>query len=140
MKTLGEQAKAFRESKGWNSTRMAKEVKTSRQNIESLELEGNRIPKYIGDLAVAMGRSVDDMLVEAELAPPQLTRRAALDQAQWPLQMVERDRYEKLDDVEKGYVQAEMSRAIRDCEERRKPKASGKFSPSQEGAKNRAAG
>ena len=68
MKTLGEQAKEFRESKGWNSTQMANAVGTSRQNIESLEGAGNRIPKYLGDLAKAMGRSVDDMLVMAGLA------------------------------------------------------------------------
>lgn len=69
MKTLGEQLKAFREKKGWNTTQMAKAVGTSRQNIESLEAHGNRIPKYLGALASVMGRQVDDLLMTAGLAP-----------------------------------------------------------------------
>ncbi len=69
MRTLGDQAKAFRESRGWNSKQMADYVGTSRQNIESLELHGNRIPKYLGKLAAAMGRSVDEVLAEADLSP-----------------------------------------------------------------------
>lgn len=69
MKTLGEQARAFREARGWNSKQMAEAVGTSRQNIESLEAHGNRIPKYIGQLAVVMGVPVDEMLANAGLAP-----------------------------------------------------------------------
>lgn len=56
---------------------MAKAVGTSRQNIESLEASGNRIPKYIGLLAAAMGTSVDQMLTAAGLAAA--TGRAASD-------------------------------------------------------------
>lgn len=51
MKTIGDRAREFRESKQWNTTRMAKEVGTSRQNIESLEAAGDRTPRYIKDLA-----------------------------------------------------------------------------------------
>jgi DNA-binding XRE family transcriptional regulator len=45
MKTLGEQAKTFREGKKWNTAQMAAAVETSRQNIESLEAHGNRSRK-----------------------------------------------------------------------------------------------
>lgn len=68
-KTLGEQVRAFREARGWNSKQMADAVGTSRQNIESLEQHGNRIPKYIGALATVMGRQLDDILKQAGLAP-----------------------------------------------------------------------
>jgi DNA-binding XRE family transcriptional regulator len=51
MKTLGDQVRAFREERGWNTAEMAKAAHTSRQNIESLEAHGNRIPKYLGALA-----------------------------------------------------------------------------------------
>lgn len=73
MKTIGEQAKEFREAKGWNSTRMAKEVGTSRQNIESLELRGNRKPHYIVDLARVMGTTVDGLMMGAQsgVTPPE---------------------------------------------------------------------
>lgn len=55
MKTLGQQAKEFRERKKWNTRQMADHVGTSRQNIESLELKGNRVPTaYFGKLASAM--------------------------------------------------------------------------------------
>lgn len=70
MKSLGEQTRAFREEKGLTSTELAAKVGTSRQNIESLEARGNRIPKYLGSLAAAMGRTVDDMLAEAGLHSP----------------------------------------------------------------------
>jgi len=62
MKNIGEQAKAFRESKGWNTTKMAKEVGTSRQSIENLEAKGNRKPHYIIGLARVMGVTVDALL------------------------------------------------------------------------------
>lgn len=62
MKTVGEQTKEFRLSKGWNTTRMGKEVGTSRQSIENLEAVGNRKPQYIVELARVMGTTVDDLL------------------------------------------------------------------------------
>ena len=62
MKTIGEQAKEFRLARGWSTTRMAKEVGTSRQNIESLESTGDRQPQYLVRLSVVMGASVDDLL------------------------------------------------------------------------------
>lgn len=62
MKTIGDRAKEFRESRGWNTSEMAKAVGTSRQNIESLETIGDRKPRYIADLARVMGVSVDDLL------------------------------------------------------------------------------
>jgi transcriptional regulator with XRE-family HTH domain len=69
MKTLGDQAKAFRGAKGWTTRQLAEAVGTSRQNIESLEANGNRIPKYLGKLAAVMGTTADDMLADAGLAP-----------------------------------------------------------------------
>jgi len=62
MKTIGEKVKEFRESKGWNTTRMAKEVGTYRQSIENLEAKGDRKPRYIIDLARVMGMTVDDLM------------------------------------------------------------------------------
>lgn len=80
MKTVGEQAKEFRLAKGWTATRMAKEVKTSRQNIEHLEARGGITPKYIAGLARVMGKSVDALLghsVDAQtLSPPLLQNQS----------------------------------------------------------------
>jgi transcriptional regulator with XRE-family HTH domain len=72
MKTLGDQAKAFRGAKGWTTRQLAEAVGTSRQNIESLEASGNRIPKYLGKLADVMDTTVDDMLAQAGLGPKRL--------------------------------------------------------------------
>lgn len=41
---------------------MAREVGTSRQNIENLESKGYGQPRYIAELARVMGTSVDDLL------------------------------------------------------------------------------
>ncbi len=62
MKTIGELAKDFRLAKGWTTTRMGKEVGTSRQSIENLEAAGDRQPRYIKDLASVMGTTVDKLM------------------------------------------------------------------------------
>lgn len=69
MKTIGSQAKEFRIAKGWNSTKMAKEVGTSRQNIEHLEERGGITPKYVAELARVMGMTVDDLIAGLYKAP-----------------------------------------------------------------------
>lgn len=68
MKTIGDQAKEFRDAMGWSTTRMASEVTkksqgkaVSRQNIEGLEAKGNRKPHFITALAATMGATVDDL-------------------------------------------------------------------------------
>lgn len=112
MKTLGDQAKAFREARGWKTAKMAEAVKTSRQNIESLEEHGNRIPKYIGDLALVMGRSVDELLVEAGLARRELLQMRKVDGAAWPFRFVDQKRYELLDAEERAIAQHAMAKEI----------------------------
>ena len=62
MKTIGEQAKAFREARGWSPKEMAAACKTSRQNIETLEAKGARTPRYIKELARVMGTTVDVLM------------------------------------------------------------------------------
>lgn len=62
MKTIGQQAAEFRRYKKWNTSQMAREVGTSRQNIEHLEDRGNLTPKYVKELAQVMGMSVDDLI------------------------------------------------------------------------------
>lgn len=72
MKSIGEQAREFRESMNWNTTEMAKAVGTSRQNIESLEAAPDRKPRYIKDLARVMKRTVDELMSDTvnQIAPP----------------------------------------------------------------------
>lgn len=48
-----------------------------RQHIEQLEAAGNRQPRYLGQLAAAMGTTADDMLAEAGLAPKRSRRAPA---------------------------------------------------------------
>ena len=86
-----------------------------------------------------MGRSVDDMLVEADLAPKELTSKSKPRWREWPLKMVSPERFEALDETEQGFVQAEMLRAIKECEAQHAAKSSGKLSPSQAGADRGAA-
>ena len=62
MRTIGEQAKAFRESRDWTVKEMAAACKTSRQNIETLEAKGARTPRYIKELAKVMGTTVDVLM------------------------------------------------------------------------------
>lgn len=66
MRTIGEQAKAFRISRDWTTLEMAREVSkhhpdgpVSRQVIEQLEKAGARRPRYMTALAKAMGTTVE---------------------------------------------------------------------------------
>lgn len=84
MKTIGEQAKAFREARGWSPKEMAAACKTSRQNIETLEAKGARTPRYIKELARVMGTTVDVLMegrYEMGAAEAQATRPAILEAA-----------------------------------------------------------
>ena len=89
MKTIGEKVKEFRESKGWNTTRMAKEVGTYRQSIENLEAKGDRKPRYIIDLARVMGMTVDDLMgaatATATLTAPSPTLVATVSASKQPI-------------------------------------------------------
>lgn len=75
MKNIGQQAKAFREAKGWSYTRMAEEVSkhhtevVSRQLITQLEIAGDRTPRYLRALAATMGTTSDALLAGLEDAP-----------------------------------------------------------------------
>lgn len=62
MRTIGEQAKEFREARKWSVKEMAAACKTSRQNIETLEAKGNRTPRYIKQLAHVMGTTIDVLM------------------------------------------------------------------------------
>lgn len=84
MKTVGEQEKEFRLSKGWNTTRMGKEVGTSRQNIEHLEAKPGITPHYIVKLATAMGATVDDLL-SGKYTPHQVGRKLSAQLAQFSI-------------------------------------------------------
>ncbi|MNX77604.1 LexA repressor [compost metagenome] len=75
MKSIGEQAKEFRDSQGWTYTRMAKEVSrrhgsaVSRQAITQLEDVGDRKPQYLQALALVMGTTTDALLAGTYTAP-----------------------------------------------------------------------
>ena len=61
-KTISEQAQAFRLSKNWSATRMAKEVGCNRQDIAGLESNPGRMPHYIDGLARVMGCTAGDLM------------------------------------------------------------------------------
>lgn len=64
MKNLGQRVREFRlaPERKWSTSRMAREVGTSRQNIENLEAKGFGQPRYIAKLAAVMGTTIDELL------------------------------------------------------------------------------
>jgi transcriptional regulator with XRE-family HTH domain len=127
MKSLGTQVREFREQRGWDAQKMAAAVGTSRQNIQSLEKTGNRIPKYLGRLAMVMGRPVDDLLATAGLSPEAIdsaphagepgTAYHVLPTLPWPFPKVSVERVLALSDDDRGYVQRRLLQAIQECEQ-----------------------
>lgn len=75
MKTIGQQAKEFREWQGWNYSRMAREVSrrhgaaVSRQAITQLEDVGDRKPQYLQALAQLMETTTDALLAGSYTVP-----------------------------------------------------------------------
>lgn len=70
MKTKGQIVREWRERMKWTTTQLAREVGTSRQNIENLEADNVDQPRYLSALAKVMGYlSTDDLL--ALHAPPE---------------------------------------------------------------------
>jgi transcriptional regulator with XRE-family HTH domain len=62
--SLGELVKTWREGSGLSARELADRVggKVKRQHIEQLEAAGSRLPRYLPDLAAAMGTTADDLL------------------------------------------------------------------------------
>jgi SOS-response transcriptional repressor LexA len=75
MKTLGEQVQAFMNAHDWRSADMAKAVKAAgakaveRQHIEGV-LAGIERPRYLPELAAAMGTTVETLTAGAFIAGP----------------------------------------------------------------------
>jgi transcriptional regulator with XRE-family HTH domain len=71
MKSLGELVKEWREASGLKTADLAKLVggTVKRQHIEQLEKAGSRTPRYIAELAKAMGTTVDNLLA-LRMPPP----------------------------------------------------------------------
>ena len=62
VKSLAELVREHRASLGLNAAEYARLVGTSRQNINNVEAGEAEQPRYIGKLAKAMGRTVDELL------------------------------------------------------------------------------
>lgn len=62
MTTLAAQVRAWRNSRGLSTTKLAELVGTSRQNIDNPESGDVESPRYIVRLAAAMGVTVEDLL------------------------------------------------------------------------------
>jgi transcriptional regulator with XRE-family HTH domain len=74
METLGELVRKWRMDSGLSMAAMARRCGVKYQNIQQLE-NGTEQPRYLSELATAMGTSVDDLL--ALRMPPVLTDPAA---------------------------------------------------------------
>ncbi|HEU6454130.1 MAG TPA: helix-turn-helix transcriptional regulator [Roseateles sp.] len=77
VKTLGQLVKDWRLASGLKTAELAALVGGSvkRQHIEQLEKAGSRTPRYIANLAKAMGTTTDDLL--ALRMPPPLAKRGS---------------------------------------------------------------
>lgn len=69
MKSLADQVREHRESLGMNPAEYARHVGTSRQNINNVEAGEAKQPRYIGKLAKAMGKTLDEVMGTPHLPP-----------------------------------------------------------------------
>lgn len=85
MATLGELVKEWRTRSGLTTRQLADRVghKVKRQHIEQLEAAGDRLPRYLAELAEAMGTTADQLLKGK--MPPLLHEQAAATVAREPV-------------------------------------------------------
>lgn len=69
VKSLAELVSEHRQSLNMNAAEYARHVGTSRQNINNVEAGETLQPRFLGKLAKAMGRSVDELMGAKTAAP-----------------------------------------------------------------------
>lgn len=104
---LGARIREARDDLGWDQADLCSRVPgLSQQNLSNLETRDSKTSEFAIRIADALGVSIRWLL----------DGTGRKDDRDWPMTRVERARWDACDDMDRGYVQAAMSRALEDCE------------------------
>lgn len=117
--TLGKKVSDLRAKKGWSQTRLAKEAGCSQQTITKIERNKSIKPRYLPDIAKALGLSVEDLLTNVDrvtAATEDVPRRRAIrvrrERPHWPFENIKFGIYDKLSDEQKVKLENWLFRKI----------------------------
>lgn len=108
---LGERVKQERLARKWTQAHLAERAGLSQQALAVLENRDSRTSDRAVELADALQVSLRWLL----------TGQGRPDDLDWPFRRVDRARWDRCDDIDRGYVQAAVNRALDDCEKSRPP-------------------
>ncbi len=104
---LGGRVKQERETRGWSQPQLASRISgLSQQALAALESRDSKTSEFAVGLADALGVSLR-WLISGD---------GRKDDTDWPFARVQRARWDACDDVDRGYVQAAINKALDECE------------------------
>jgi transcriptional regulator with XRE-family HTH domain len=112
---MGKRIEAERTARGWTQSKLADLVSNgaegglTQQALDRLEKRDSDKSEHAVGLADALGVSLRWLL----------SGTGRRDDKDWPFQRVNRARWDACDDVDRGYVQAAVNKALDECESNR---------------------
>lgn len=106
---LGGRVKQERLARVWTQAHLAELAGLSQQALAGLESRDSRTSDRAVELADALQVSLRWLL----------TGQGRRDDQDWPFRRVDRARWDRCDDEDRGYVQAAINRALDECESSR---------------------
>lgn len=104
---LGARIKEARDDLGWDQAALCARVPgLSQQALSNLETRDSKTSEFAVRIADALGVSIRWLLDGA----------GRKDDRDWPMARVDKARWDACDDMDRGFVQAAMIRALEDCE------------------------
>ncbi len=108
--SLGARIKEVRESLGWQQEDLAAKVPGLTQPaLSALEVRDSKSSQFAFQIAEALGVSARWLMTGA----------GRKDDVDWPFPRVRRERWDLCNDVDRGYVQAAINKALDECEAQR---------------------
>lgn len=110
---MGKRIEAERLAREWSQAKLAALVGNglTQQAIDRLEKRDSDKSEHVVGLADALGVSLRWLI----------TGLGRKDDLEWPFPRVQQARWDACDDVDPGYVQAAVNKALDDCEVNRRP-------------------
>lgn len=133
MLTLGLKIKALRERRGWTQVKLSLVARCSQQTIDKIENGRSLKPRYLPDIAGALGLTVEQLLTDAKSVADFLERvdtsNAKTESQQsappWPFRNIEYKTYENLEKHEKLELESCLLKKIKEIEDRNIAEESG---------------
>ncbi len=106
---LADKIKRLRDEKGWTQKGLADAAGVSQQTIDKIENRNSLKPRYLPEIATALGKTVEDLLEGIDMparkkqSPP---KRKVKPRSKWPFKGIDYDRFDRLDETKKLSIES----------------------------------